>query len=94
MVGGPRKGQGGSSSVVSEEAFLKGEGGNVCLVILYRLSVPPVPYTELILLVRVLLHILWGDNTPMMRCLHPSEGGLVMPSVKIRQRTLQLKFLD
>lgn len=80
---------------------LKGKA-EVCFLhmypILLRLLVLPLPYTELILLVQILFHLLWVDKAPKVChkvcCLHLFVGGLGMPSVKIHQQTQQLKFLD
>jgi len=80
---------------------LKGRA-EVCIsyiypLILYRLSVLPIPSTLLIQLERALFQFIWGKRAPMVRrdicCLHPSEGGLGVPSVETRRHTLRLRFL-
>ncbi|CAE1331312.1 unnamed protein product [Acanthosepion pharaonis] len=84
------------------ETFLKGRA-EVCVshiypILLYRLSVLPLPYARLMQLVRTLFSFLWRGKAPMVSrevcCLHPSEGGLGMPSIEIRQYMLRITFLD
>ena len=67
-------------------------------IIVYRLSVLPLPCTDQLRLEQALFALLWGSKQPVVRreiCqLHPSEGGLGMPNITIRQHTLRLNFLD
>ena len=67
-------------------------------IFLYRLSVLPLPPDVLIILVRFLFSFLWGGKSPKVTreiCyLHPSEGGLGMPFIEIRQHMLRISFLD
>ena len=72
-------------------------GSHIYPLILYRLSVLPLPCTVLASLERALFQFIWGKRAPMVRreiCyLHPSEGGLGVPSVETRRHTLRLGFL-
>ena len=72
-------------------------GSHIYPLILYRLSVLPLPVTYLVNLERALFQFIWGRRAPMVRreiCfLHPSEGGLGVPNVETRRHTLRLTFL-
>ena len=65
-------------------------------VVVYRLSVLPIPCTILFKLERIL--IVWAKRFPLVRreiCyLHPSEGGLGVPNVETWHHTVGLTFLD
>lgn len=67
-------------------------------LILYCLSVLPLPYTTLDDLVRALLRLLQGGKAPMVRrevCyLYPSECDLGILDMKTRRDTLRLSFFD
>lgn len=64
LVRGTGEGRGRNSSVVPKESFLKREG-KVCAlsiypILLYRVSLLPLPYAILMILVRFLFFFLWG----------------------------------
>ena len=67
-------------------------------LVVYRLSVLPIPATILFKLERILFQFIWAKRFPSVRreiCyLHPSEGGLGVPNVEARHHTLRLTFLD
>ena len=81
---------------------LKGRAEVCCLhiysLVVYRLSVLPIPCTILFKLERILFQFVWAKRFPLMRweiCyLHLSEGGLGVPNVETRCHTLRLTFLD
>lgn len=57
LVGVFEEGQGRNSSAVSKESFNEGEGGSMCFSFK---AVPPLPYTDIIYLMRVLFDHFWG----------------------------------
>ncbi|CAE1276092.1 unnamed protein product [Acanthosepion pharaonis] len=67
-------------------------------ILLYRLSVLPLPSDTLLAFVRLLFSFLWGGKAAMVSreiCyLHPSDGGLGVPCVETRQHTLRITYLD
>ena len=73
-------------------------GSHIYPLIVYQMSVLPLPCTVLAKLVDALYTFLWGvSRAPMVRreiCqLHPSEGGLGMPDIGARLVTLRMSFL-
>ena len=67
-------------------------------LVVYRLSVLPIPPTILFKLERILFQFIWAKRFSLVQreiCyLHPSEGGLGVPNVETRRHTLRLTFLD
>ena len=67
-------------------------------LVVYRLSVLPIPPTILFKLERILFQFIWAKRFPLVRreiCyFHPSEGGLGVPNVEARHHTFHLTFLD
>ena len=67
-------------------------------LVVYRLSVLPIPPTTLFKQEKILFQFIWAKRYPLVRreiCyLHPSEGGLGVPNVEARRHTLRLTFLD
>ena len=67
-------------------------------LVVYQLSVLPIPATILFKLERILFQFIWAKRFPSVRreiCyLHPSEGGLGVPNVEARRHILRLTFLD
>ena len=81
---------------------LKGKAEVCCShiypLIVYHMSVLPLPSTVLNKLVKALFRFLWGPGRAHMVCreicqLHSSEGGLGMPDIMSRLVTLRLQFL-
>ena len=70
---------------------------HIYFLVVYRLSVLPIPCTILFKLERILFQFVWAKRLPLVRReiynLHPSEGGLGVPNVT-RRHTLRLTFLD
>ena len=66
---------------------------HIYLLVVYRLSVLPIPCTILFKLERILFQFIWTKSFPLVRweiCyLHPSEGGLGVPNVETRHYTLR-----
>ena len=64
----------------------------------YRLSILPIPCTILFKFEKKNCLFIWAKRAPLVRreiChLHPSEGGLGVPNIKMRRHTLRLSFLD
>ena len=77
-------------------AFPKGRaevcGSHIYLLALYRFSVLPIPCTILFKLERVLFQLIWTKRE--ICYLHPPEGGLGVPNIKMRCHALRLSFLD
>ena len=81
---------------------LKGRAEVCCshiyLLVLYRLSVLPIPCTILFKWERILFQFVWAKRFPLVRrkiCyFHLSEGGLGVPNVEMRRHTLRLTFQD
>ena len=67
-------------------------------LVVYRLSVLPIPGTILFKMERILFWFIWAKRFPLVRreiyYLHPSEGGLGVLNVETRRHTLRLTFLD
>ena len=67
-------------------------------LVIYRLSVLPIPCTILFKLERILFQFVWAKRFYLVQreiCyLHPSEGGLGVPNVEARHHTLRFTFLD
>ena len=69
---------------------------HVYSLVVYRLSVLPIPPIILFKLERILFQFVWAKRFPLVRreiCyLHPSEGGLGVPNVEARRHTLRLTY--
>lgn len=94
LLGSAGEGRGRSPSVVPDESFLKGEGESICLTHLLDSPLSTL-FTSTSL---VGIFFLWGGKSSKI-CqeichLHPSEGDLGVPSVKICQQALRITFLD
>ena len=67
-------------------------------LVVYRLSVLPIPPTILFKLERIVFQFVWAKRFPLewreICHLHPSEGGLGVLNVEARRHTLRLTFLD
>jgi len=67
-------------------------------LILYRLSVLPLPANRLIALERALFHFLWRGGRPMVRrqvcSQRPCNGGLGMPDLAAHRNAERLAFLN
>ena len=67
-------------------------------LVVYQLSVLPIPSTILFKLEMILFQFVWAKRFPLVRwviCyLHPPEGGLGVPNVETQRHTLRLIFLD
>ena len=67
-------------------------------LVVYRLSVLPIPCTILFKMERILFQFVWAKRFPLVRweiCyLHLSEGGLGVLNVETRRHTLRFTFLD
>ena len=96
-------GQGRSAGgyLASKAVVLKGQGGGVCRahlpLILYRLSVLPLPKDHQAAMIQSLFKLLWKGGSPLVRrqvCYQcPCDGGLGMSDLKSHRLAERLAYL-
>ena len=73
-------------------------GLHIYPLVVYRLSMLPIPCTIISKLERILFHLIWAKKAPLLQrkicCLYLCEGSLGMPNVETWSHTLHLSFLD